>query len=148
MQLFAHRGMKPVAPDDDVGALRGQGLAGGRALEVCDNLRCECFDRHAFGAADDRIGADARANGIEQHVLQLAAMDGILRLLVPRVAAERLAVDELAETIEEDRFGRQYRRPRQCAIHPELGECLRGVGKDIDPHAERAHLGHGLVDAA
>src|SRR6188768_476930 len=54
------------------------------------------------------IGAELRLHRVEQDRLQVAAVDRELRPGVARALAERLAIDELAEPVEEGRFGGLY----------------------------------------
>jgi hypothetical protein len=53
-------------------------------------------------------GPDAILERLEKHVLQVAAMEGELRPLVAREAPQGFAMDELAVSIEENGFSRDY----------------------------------------
>ena len=75
-------------------------------LEMRDRLVAVMVDARAAPAEDHLVGAGARDEGIEQHHLQIAAMDGELRYVVAGKTAGRLAVDVLAEAIVEAIFAR------------------------------------------
>ena len=91
-----------------------------------------------------RAAGDRR---IEQHALQIAAMDRVLRIVVAGVAAERLAVDQLAEAVEERGLARQHRHARQLGLEAQPRELARRVRQDVDADAERPHLGRGFEHA-
>ena len=101
-----------------------------------------------MAVGDDAIGARARAERIEQHHLQIAAMDRELRMVVAGGAAERLLVDQLPEAVEEGRVPGLDRDFRQRVLKPERGQFLGRMRQQIDADADRADLGNGLVDAA
>src|SRR5688572_8264986 len=75
-------------------------------------------------------------------------MDGELRPLVAGAPAERLAIDELAEAVEERRFRRLDRDFRQSVRQAEVGEHPGGVGEDVDADAHGLDLWRGLKDSA
>ena len=86
----------------------------------------------------NRSRAGARDESIQQHHLQVAAMNRELRMLVARGAAERLLIDQLAEAIEEGRIRGRDRDLGQRLFEPERGEFLGGMRQQIDADADRA----------
>ena len=147
-EKLAHGGVEAIAADDHIRALRDQRLASPRALKMCDGAAFILFDRDAFASRYDRVRAQALDNGIEQHLLQLTAMNRVLWMLVACVAAERLTVDELTEAIEEDGLLRQDRHARKRRVDSQFGERFGRMRQDVDAHAERTDLRCGLEDAA
>jgi hypothetical protein len=81
---------------------------------------------------DQPVGTGARAESIEQHHLQVAAMDRELRVLVTRRTAQRLLIDQLAEAIEEGGIRGGDRDPRQVGLQPERGQFLGSVRQQVD----------------
>jgi hypothetical protein len=77
----------------------------------------------AAPAGVQAIRTDARAERIEQHAMQVAAMDRELRPFVARIASGRLAVDELAEAVVETGFARGDRDLRQAAPRVRAGRA-------------------------
>ena len=63
-------------------------------------------------------------------------------------ATRGLAVDVLAEAVEERRFARDHRAPLELAENAEAVELRARVRQDVDADAERRHVGRCLVDAA
>src|SRR5216684_3575874 len=85
--------------------------------------------------------SSARAEGLEQNHLQVAAMDGELRMLVTRGPAERLGIDQLAEAIEEGRVLGGNRDPRQFRFESERGQFPGGMRKQVDADPDRPDFG-------
>jgi len=75
-------------------------------------------------------------------------MDRQLRRVVAGPAAERLAVDELAEAVEERALARDDRDALELGEDAERFERGARVRQDVDADAERLQLGRGVVDAA
>ena len=84
------------------------------------------------------VAAGARDERIEQHHLQVAAMDRELRMIVAGRAAERLLIDQLAEAIEEGRVRGRDRDLRQRRLEAERGKLLGGMRQQVDADADRA----------
>ena len=99
-------------------------------------------------AEDHLVGAGARDESVEQHHLQIAAMDGELRHVVAGKAPGRLAVDVLAEAIVETIFARGDRDLGQRLLQAERAQFARGMRQDVDADADRLELGRRLEDAA
>ena len=97
--------------------------------------------------ATHAVGAQPLDDGIEQHSMQRAAMDRVLRIGVARIASERLAIDQLPEPVEEHRLAREHADARQCGLKAQQCELVRRVRKDVDANAQRPHFGHRFVDA-
>jgi len=57
------------------------------------------------------------------------------------------AVDELAKAIEEDRFARGDRDPRERLLEPERGELARRMGEQVDAQTDGTYLGSGFEHA-
>src|SRR5882672_4846813 len=96
--------MQAIAGDGDIGALRRARIAGRRFDEVKGDSVVVLAEPGALPAHVDAVGAEPTRACIEQHTLQIATMKRKLRRRVTGAAAERLAVDELAEPIVEDRL--------------------------------------------
>ena len=107
-----------------------------------------CCDAEAMTIENDAIGAGTFAERVEQHHLQVAAMNRELRVVVAGGAAERLLIDQLPEAIEEGGVLCCDRDPGQRRFKPERGEFLGRMRQQIDADADRTHLGNGFVDAA
>jgi hypothetical protein len=103
-------------------------------------------DGGAAMAGADRVMAGAGAHGVQQEHLQVAAVDGELRRGVAGEAAERLAVDELAEAVEERRVRGGDAGGGERRFEAEGGQLLGCVGQDVDADADRADLGGLLID--
>jgi hypothetical protein len=140
--------VEAITPDDHIRSLRGQRLAGHRTLKMCDGATLILFDRDALASGHDCVRAQPFDNGIEQHLLQLAAMNRVLWMLVACVAAERLAVDELTEAIEKDGLSGQDRHACKRSADPQFGERFGRMRQYVDAHAERTDLRRTLVDPA
>src|SRR6202012_1751702 len=103
-ELLADRRIDAVAGDRDAAA-QGKSLLAPRAVGEGDGDAGFILRNAETMAVDDQaIGARAVAERIEQHHLQIAAMDRELRMVVAGGAAERLLVDQLPEAIEEGRL--------------------------------------------
>src|ERR1700704_2137352 len=94
------------------------------------------------------VGSGARPKRFEQQHLQIAAMDRELRMLIARDTAERLPIDQLAETIEEGRVLSGDRDLRQIGLQPERGKFFGGMREEIDTDADRLDFGSGFKDPA
>src|ERR1700675_2448496 len=81
------------------------------------------------------------AKSLEQHHLQVAAMDGELRMSVTRGPAEGLAINQLAEAIEEGRVLGGDRDPRQVRFKSERGQFPGGMRKQVDANSDRPDFG-------
>jgi hypothetical protein len=68
-------------------------------LEMRRGAVCVLIHSDAAMACDDAIGAGALHESLEQHHVQIAAVNRELRPLVARIAARGIAVDELAKAI-------------------------------------------------
>ncbi len=119
-KLLADRRIDAVAGDRDATA-HGAAVRAARPIgEMHADAGLILLDAEAMMIGDEPVVPRARAEGIEQHHLQIAAMDRELRMIVAGGAPERLLIDQLAEAIEEgrvrgcDRDLRQ-RRPRARA---------------------------------
>jgi len=87
------------------------------------------------------VGSGARTEGIEQDHLQIAAMDGELRVLVARCPSQRLPINQLTEAIEEGRVLGRDRDPRQISFKSERGKFFGGMRKQIDADPDRPDVG-------
>src|SRR5204863_8601273 len=77
------------------------------------------------------IRADALTECIEQHLVQVAAVDRELRPFISGMTAGRLAVDELAEAVVEARFARRDRDCGERRLEPEPAQLARGVRQQV-----------------
>src|ERR1700727_3606368 len=71
-------------------------------------------------------------------------MDRELRMVVTRGTAQRLLIDQLAETIEEGGIRGGDRAPRQVGLQPERGQFLGGVRQQVDADPDRPDFGGGF----
>ncbi len=94
-----------------------------------------------------RVGTEARDARVEQRLLQVAAMDRVLRPRITRVDTERLAIDQLAETVEEHRFLGMDRDAVERGGDTQRGQLLARVRQHVDARTERPDLGCGLEHA-
>src|SRR6185312_17414246 len=85
---------------------------------------------------------------LQQHHLQVAAMNAELRPVVARVQSAWIVIDELAEAWVVGNLGGRDADPRQVRLQAEFGQRLGGMGQEVDADAEALDLGGGLEDAA
>src|SRR5579872_4714938 len=102
------------------------------------------FDAETMTPGDDPVIPGMQAEGVEQNPLQIATMNGKLRMIVAGSAAERLLIDELAEAVEEGRVPRFDRDLRQRVLKPKRGEFLGRMRQQVDADANRPDLGNRL----
>ena len=130
---------------------RGRGLGEGSTFRVAEAkthaVRGERLGADAGLARDDAIGADSRSHRLEQPGLQVGAMDRELRRVVAGPAARRLAVDVLAEAIEERRLARDDGDALERLEHAERTKRRARVRQDVDADAQWTDLGGRFVDA-
>ena len=140
--------MDAVAADGDGGHRIAARRAGG-IVEAQANARvADALDGDAGVAGDDAIGADPLAHGVEQDRLQVGAVDRQLRRVVAGPASGRLAVDVLAEAVEERRLARDDGDALELGEDAERLQRRARVRQDVDADAERPDLGRRLVDPA
>jgi hypothetical protein len=99
------------------------------------------------GASPSRahaVLAESLPHGREEDILQVTAMDRELRPLIAREASQGLAMDELTEAIEEDRFARLDGHAGERLAQPEREELARRMGKEVDAQAHGRNSGAGL----
>lgn len=97
IELPAHRGVDAVTGDDDVRADVGQLGAVAGPGEPGDGAGAVLVHGLAPVVGDHRVLAQALAHGVEEHLLQVAAVDRELRAVVPGVTPRRLGVDDLPD---------------------------------------------------
>jgi hypothetical protein len=85
--------------------------------------------------------ADPLAHGAVEREMQLAAMDADFRILIARRLAARLAVDQLAEAVEETALGVLDAGAQQFIAEPERGKFAHRMRQQRDADAELLHLG-------
>src|SRR5262249_25632709 len=105
-------------------------------------------DTVAAMASDDASLGQSLHGGIEERAMELAAMDAQLGMLVSREAAAGLAIDELAEAVEEDALLVLDRHGAKPRFEAQRGELAHSVGQERDAHAQLLHLARGFVDGA
>ena len=84
--------------------------------------------------------SEPRPDRIEQHLVQVGAVDGEMRPLVPGSEPPRLAVDELAVTGEEGVVLRLAGNRRERVLQSERAQFLDRVRPEIDADAERTDV--------
>ena len=93
-------------------------------------------------------GAEPFAHRLQQHAVQLAAMDGELRRVEAGVGAAQLAPHHLAEAVGVDQFARADAGAIQRRQQAKRGEFLDRVRQRVDADAEFAQLAHLLEHGA
>ena len=144
-ELPAHRRMDAVAGDCDGRPPRRQRLPC-RVAEMDGHALGVLLDAGAGPAGQDALVADALPRRVEQHRLQIAAVDRELRMRVAGMAAERLGIDQLAEAVEERRLLRRHGDFRERRLEPEPSELRRRVRQEVDADPDGADLRRRLVD--
>jgi hypothetical protein len=99
------------------------------------------IDPRAARACDDLVSSRPRNESFEKRHLQVAAMDGELRLVVAGKLAGRLAVNELAEAVVEAELAGQRRNTRQRLFETKRNQFTRGMRQDVDADTDRPDLG-------
>jgi hypothetical protein len=99
-------------------------------------------------AADHAVGAQPLAHRIQQHRVQVAAMDRVLRPVVARGGARRFAEHQLAVGVEEHRLLRAHPDGVERGQQAQLAELARRMRQQVDAHAQGLQFGHRFVDAA
>src|SRR6266545_1526787 len=84
---------------------------------------------------------------VEQHRVQIGAMDRELRPVVAGVAAAWLLVDELAVAAVEGELARLDGASGQRVLQAKLAELTHAVRQDVDADAQRLDLGRRLEHA-
>ena len=110
--------------------------------------RPSLLDAQAALAELHRILAQPSPHGLEQHLVQIGAVDGKLRPVVAGEAPARLLVDELAVTAVVAKLARLDRAGGELVGQPQLREFAHGMRQEVDADAERQHLGRRLDHAA
>src|SRR5439155_16707593 len=148
IELTADRGIHAVAGDGD-GAAHRRSLAPRRCLAKSDThpVRIQ-LHADALAIVHDALRAETLDRRVEQHAMQLAAMDAQLGIFVARVAPARLLVDELAVPVEEGALLVLDRHLAQALLQAERRQLAHAVGQQRDADAELAYLLRRLVDAA
>src|SRR4029077_1159589 len=100
IELRPHRRMDAVACDQHVALLlRERGAV--RRDEARGDAGVALLHADAAVAGDETFRAQPLAHGVEQHLVQVAAMNGEMRPAMPGGEPPRLAIDELAVAGEE-----------------------------------------------
>src|SRR5690606_25800824 len=120
----------------------------GRVGEVRRDAVVVLVDPQAAVAGHYAVRAQALAHRRQQRHLQVAAVDRVLGPVVAGRLAGRLAVDELAVAVEEDRLAGVHAQRIQRRQQAQFVEFAGGVRQQVDAHAQRPDLGHGFIDAA
>ena len=84
----------------------------------------------------------------QQRAVQLAAVDADFRDRIARMAAARLAVDELAEAVEEHALEILDSLGFDLGLHAQRRQLAHGVRQERDADADVPDLGRRLVDIA
>ncbi len=146
MELRAHRRMDAVAGNDQIALLRLQ-CAVVRADEACRDAGIALLDPDAAMAGDEALRAEPRAHRVEQDLVQVGAVDGKVRPLMPGGEPPGLAVDQLAVAGEEGIVLRLAGNFRERVLQSERAQLLDRVRPEIDADPERPDVGRGLEHA-
>src|SRR5579864_8164836 len=93
------------------------------------------LDAGAMMICENAIRADAVPERVEQHHLQVAAVNRKLRMIVTGRAPERLLIDQLPEAVEKGRILGRNRDLRQIGLKAERGELLGRMRQEVDANA-------------
>jgi hypothetical protein len=112
--------MNAFAAHDDRALLRFERLAAHCAFEMRNTALW--LGARAAPAGHHPIGSGALEESVEQHALEIAAVDRELRHVVSGEPSRGLAVDELAEAIEEREFACDYGSAGERVLEAEPDE--------------------------
>ncbi len=93
----------------------------------------------------DAVGTEALSHRMQQHHLQLTAMDRVLRPAVAGGKASKLNADSAAEAVMIDQLAGRDAGGRQLVGQPQLNQIAGGVREDVDADTKRREL-PGRVD--
>src|SRR5262249_18280633 len=131
MELVTHGGVDAVAGHQNIAPLRGQHPTV-RADEMRGDASLVLLDRAAAMSNDEILRADARAHGIQQHLLQIAAVEREMRPLMAGRKPPWLAVDELAVAREEGVVLGRASGGDERVLQPERAQLLYRMRSQID----------------
>ena len=142
--------MDAVGADQRV-ALGGERFAAVALFEARLHPVAVFGERHQPAAAAQLVGAEPLAHRIQQHGVQLAAMDGELRRVEAGVGAAQFAPHHLAEAVGIDQLARADAGAVERRQQAQRRQFLDRVRQGVDADAEFAQLAdlleHGAVDA-
>ena len=138
--------MDAVAGDQHVAGLRRQRRAVGRG-EARGDAAVVLLDADAAMAGDEALGAEPADRRVEQHLVQVGAVDRNVRPLVAGGHPPRLAIDQLTVAGEERVVLRLAGDRGERILQPQRAQLLDGVRAEVDADAERVDLGRGLEDS-
>ncbi len=95
-------------------------------------------------AGEDAIAADCVLCGVEQHALEVAAVDGDLRVGEAGELAGGFAPDKLAEAVEEGAFLGHNAGADECRFEAKAREFGHAVRHDVDADADFADFAGGI----
>ena len=108
---------------------------------------CILPEAAAFPAAKKPLFARSFFEGIEQHHLQITAMNLKLRPFVACVAAGGLAMDELTEAVVKRRLLGGDRNLCERIFQAQLAERLNCMGQQGDSYAHCLYFRRRLINA-
>jgi hypothetical protein len=106
------------------------------------------LDGDAVAIEDDGLGPQAVDRCPQQDHVQAAAVDAHLGKRVAGVTAAVLAVDELAEPVEERALPDRHARAGELVLETQSGELPHGMGQERDADAELPELRGAFEHAA
>lgn len=139
--------MDAIGTDQHI-ALGLQRIAAIALLESGHHAIATIRKRDQAAAGAQRIVAQPCTHRIEQHAMQLAAMNGKLRRIEARVGAAQLAPNHLAEAVGIDQLARANAGAIERRQQAESGKFLDRVWQRVDANAEFAQLAHLLEHGA
>src|SRR5712691_7635243 len=145
IELTPHRRVESVAGDRDIGAHGRKRLGADRVLEMHRDAALVLVHAPALVGHDYGVRADARADRVVEHGVQVGAMERVVGKLVAGAAPAGLAVDQLAVLVEERELTRLDADARDRFAEPQLEQPAHRVREKIDADPERLELGGGLV---
>src|SRR5262249_32390584 len=145
-KLPAQHGMDSLRADDDTAALRWQRLPVD-VFKMPNRFRPVMLDPDATPACNYFVRASTLHKGVEQHHLQVTAVDGELGHVVAGKTPGRFAVNELAEAVIETVFTGGYGNLGERVFKSERAQFARRVRQDIYADTDCFELRRSLKNA-
>jgi hypothetical protein len=146
IELRPHHRMDAIAGDQYVAMLRRERGAV-RGDETGGDARVALFYPDTSVAGDEIFRPEPLAHRGEQHLVQVAAMDGKMRPLVSGRASPRLAIDQLAVARKEGIVLGLAGDRRERALEPQIAQLLDRMRPEINADPEREDFRRGLEHA-
>jgi hypothetical protein len=145
MKLTPNRRMDAVGPDQYVSFVQ---LAAARLtiMESGNDAARNLLKFRKPKTTAKILAADALAYGPQEKLLQMPAMDRVLRPLVTRGQPSLFAGNQLAELVKEDELPCRDAGPCEIAAKAKLGQFAHGRRQQIDADAQRSRFSNSFID--